>query len=224
MNFKPKSQNELATLKDDELIAHAVAARGAGRADQFELAVGIFIAGRERMVRAMVGGKVPSHAVDDVVGEVMVSAIESLSRIEGIATGQFVNWLKQIVIFRVADFHKKLEGKPKDEPIGSAGDDGTDDDWLVELVDHGADRSGEVEVLIVFREVLESYGDAHRRAVWLRIQHFPSIEVAETINRGYGTGEIEKDGSIEMTPANVDQIYSRFKKQMRKRLGLGGGS
>ena len=57
MNFRPKNEHELARLKDEELIAYAVAARDADRPEDFALAVGIFILGRERMVRAMVADK-----------------------------------------------------------------------------------------------------------------------------------------------------------------------
>ena len=72
------------------------------------------------------------------------------------------------------------------------------------------------------RRPLGAYSQAHRRAIELTIEKYPSIEVAEIINEGYESGEIEKDGSSAMTPANVDQIYSRFKKQMRMALGMEG--
>ena len=168
----------------------------------------------------MVADKVPTQSVEDVVQEVLVSAIESLSRINGTVTGQFVNWLKQITAFRIADYHKSAGKHAGNESIDK---DGDEDDWFTELASPDADRSGEVEVLMVLNEVLESYSAIHGRVVMLRIEGVPSIEVAEIVNDEFGPAGSEADSKNEMTSQNVDKIYSRFKKQMREALGLEDG-
>lgn len=222
LNFKPKSKSELSRLEDDVLIAYAVAARDAGQPDQFRAAVEVFITNRRRMVVALVADKVPEYATDDVVSEVMLSAFESLSTISGVATGQFVNWIKRIVVFKVADFYRKAEGTPRADSIHTGDDD--EEGPFIQIIDKGADRSGETEVQIIFQEVLDSRPPVHQRAILLRIEGYSSIETAEVVNEELQSGEIESDGSSKMTPANVDQIYSRFKKDLKKALGLEGKS
>ncbi|MCB0870564.1 MAG: sigma-70 family RNA polymerase sigma factor [Solirubrobacterales bacterium] len=186
--------------------------------DQFRAAVEVFVENRRRMVVALVADKVPEYATEDVVSEVMVSAFGSLSTISGVATGQFVNWLKRIVVFKVADFHRSGEGKPRTDSIHNSDDD--EEGPFIQIIDHGADRAGEIEVEMVFVEVLGSRSPLHQRAIELRIDDHPSIETAEILGEELESGEIESDGRTTMTPANVDQIYSRFKKDMKKALGL----
>lgn len=222
MKFRPKTENELAILKDDALIAYAVKARDAGRHDEFVQAIGIFIIRREPMVVAMVADRVPAGAVEDVTQEVLASALESLSSIKGVATGQVVNWLKTIVSFRIADFHRKLEKRLPVESIDGNGQGDDEDHWVIQLIDPDADGTGKTEVLMLFTETVNELKPPHQRVVMLRIADYPSKEVSEIINDGYRSGEIESDGKSTMSPANVDKIYSRFKETMDGKLGRGG--
>lgn len=208
MNLGPGIPDDASKLSDEQIIEKAVVARDAG--DQRELIrwVSAFVARRLPMVRGMVCRKVDREQDrDDVVQEVLASALGSAHTIRGEHPGEFVNWLKTITSCRIADFlgrlvrdRERLESA--DTPISR--DDGQ---HQLELPD-SEDGYGELEALDVVFRVLVTRSETHQRAIRLRIEGYPSKEVASVFT--------EEDGG--MTSANVDQIYSRFRKELKAEL------
>ncbi len=70
--------------------------------------------------------KVPPADVDDVAHEAILSAIRSA--FSGESIGEFRAWLNHITSRRIADYHRRLEGKPKTVPLLS-GDEEDEAAW-----------------------------------------------------------------------------------------------
>lgn len=159
------------------------------------------------MVKGLVHRKI-SHGQDreNVIQEVLLNAIESAGRIKGSHPGEFVNWLISIVRYRVADYHERLSRSKKNERSADAPlSDG--DHHVLDLAD-GEKEYGAVAMLDLVHEVLRDRSEIHRRTIELRMDGHPTLEVVEMLG----------DGS-HMTPANVDKVFSRFRKDVRRKLG-----
>lgn len=91
---------ELERLDDDALIAHLRSASG----ESARTALAILVYGHWHNVARRVSLKVPAEAVEDVTGEVLVSAIQSA--FGGSSVGEFAAWLRTITARRIADFHR----------------------------------------------------------------------------------------------------------------------
>lgn len=209
MKLKSKSEHELLELEDDDLIGYAVRCRDAGDADAFRTAISIFVNKRSPMVRARVALKVPPGDVEDLVGTVIVSAIASISTIEGSLPGEFVNWLKAITRFRIADYYREREGDPDLSSADAAGRE--DERWLEELVDTANDIDA-VPVIDAYRRVLGTRSPVHGAAIELRVQGYSSRETADEINRRMEHGLLERGN--QMSPPNVDQLLRRFRLEL----------
>lgn len=214
MKLKLKSEHELLELEDDDLIRYAVGCRDAGDLPAFRVAISIFIYKRGPMVRTRVALKVPPEDVEDLVATIIVSAIASISGIDGKATGEFVNWLKTITRFRIADYYRAREDDPDFRSVGTPG--GEDDDWLEELVGL-ANEIDAVPLIDSFQRILATRSPARQAAIELRIDGYSSKETADEINRRTDQGFLEEGNP--MTPANVDQILRRFRKDLAGELG-----
>ncbi len=158
------------------------------------------------MVKGFVHRRI-SHAEDreNVIQEILLNALESAHRIKGSHVGEFVNWLLTIARYRVVDYYERLSRSRENERSADApvaGDDG----HVLDLAD-GEDEYGAVAMLDLIREVLAGRSPTHRRAIELRMDGHPAREVVGMMG----------DGS-HMTPANVDQIFSRFRKDVKKEL------
>jgi RNA polymerase sigma factor (sigma-70 family) len=92
---------ELQRLDDDALIAHLRTAGG----ESARTALAILVYGHWHNVARRVSLKVPSEAVEDVTGEVLISAIQSA--FDGSSIGEFSVWLRTITQRRIADFHRR---------------------------------------------------------------------------------------------------------------------
>ncbi len=92
---------ELQRLDDDALIAYL---RTAGD-ESARTALAILVYGHWHNVARRVSLKVPSDAVEDVTGEVLVSAIQAA--FDGSSIGEFAVWLRTITARRIADFHRR---------------------------------------------------------------------------------------------------------------------
>ncbi len=114
-DFRPQSENELAALSVEELIAYHHEARRLGRHQEARIALGILVWGFEDRVRYWVSRTVPREHVADVVGTVFESALKS--SFEGALPGQFGAWLREISRRRATDFHRAVERRPSEEPL-----------------------------------------------------------------------------------------------------------
>ena len=213
MNFKPKTQNELHGLPDEELIEYLVAARDADRPDQMELAVSFAIFRYEGKIRAMAFRKgIEGHDQEQLVGDVLESAFKAATSFAGTHVGEFVNWIKTITSRRIADFHEKRERSRADVSL-DIGDN--HDEW-------GPPEPSESDwvesstIKSMRDELLSELSEAHRAVVVSRLAGVSSKETAAKVNESPDIDE------AAMTPGNVDKIFSRFGKDFEKRYRSDG--
>lgn len=195
------SDSRLAELGDDDLIAIVRAARAEGRMDDALRAVRILAFGYFGIVRARVALKVPAEDVDEVASRVIESALTSA--FDGTSVGEFRSWLNRITDRRIADYHRRREGKP--EIVGLPTGEEDDDLW-------GPEPSVEFEGVAVdveraIESVMDGLNDTHREIVDLFVfQDVAGDEVAARLGQ---------------SEANVHQVASRFRKALRELLDDG---
>lgn len=199
-----KTEHELTRLPDPELIAYAVRARDRGDRDEFVRAVTIFVWKRKPWIEYRVAVKIGNHEDGkDVVQDVLRSVFESAHRITGSHPGEFANWLKAITRNRIADFIvRRKRQREREQMVPPVLDE--EDGYLPEIADLN-DEYGAVDTNDVVEQALAGRSDAHRRAIELRMDGYPSREAA-----GILSGE-----DLPMSPANIDQVFSRFRKELR---------
>ncbi|MEJ7786401.1 MAG: sigma-70 family RNA polymerase sigma factor [Solirubrobacteraceae bacterium] len=168
------------------------------------LALSVLIFGYLDIVTRRVALKVPTADVDDVAHEVILSAIRSAFAGESI--GEFRAWLNRITARRIADYHRKLEGKPKTVPL-LTGEEEDDAGWgEVPSADFEGDS---VDAERAIESAYNALSDAHKRIVDGNVfEDRPAPEVA---------------GEEGTSPDNVHQVVSRFRRRVRELLEDGEG-
>ena len=214
----PLSDAQLSQLSDEELIARVVAARNEGDREAGLQAIGMLSFHYFDLVRARVALKVPPDQVDDVVNEILISAMKS--SFDGRSLGEFHNWLQTITRRRIADVSEKNKRRREREeklPAEHAGEE-----------DEPADQHGveggqeEAELMAIVDSCLGSIAEPHHRRV---IELYGPVEMgfyglsardtANMVNQEHGANP------QEMTEANVHKIYQRFKDSVRESMGEG---
>ena len=214
----PLSDAQLSQLGDEELIARVIEARNEGDREAGLQAIGMLSFHYFDLVKARVALKVPPDQVEDVVNEILISAMKS--SFDGRSLGEFHNWLHTITRRRIADASEKNRRRREREdklPAEHAGEEG-------ELPDqHGVEGGQEQAELMAIVEVcLSSIAEPHHRRV---IELYGPVEMdfyglsardtANIVNEEHGTNP------QEMTETNVHKIYQRFKDAVREALGEG---
>lgn len=195
MKFRFRNENELLQYTDEKLVEYIVSARDAGETDAMTAAVGIFAWGRQGMVMGLLGLKnVPEKDREQVFMEVIHGTLKA--SFDGVSVGQIVNMIKTITRYRTADYFEKNKSGLRSEPLPEpGGDDGPE----FGIPDDGFD---EFEVRELVESVLETRSPEHRRVIELRLEKFPSKEIAEMME-------------VSMSPANIDKIFSRFNRDLK---------
>ena len=199
--FRPRSDHELEELDDDSLIGYVRAARDAGAAQSAQRGIEILVFGHWDNLFRRVRMKVPEADVEDVTGEVIVSAIRSA--FDGESVGEFRKWLSTIMKRRIADYHRDKEGDPELGRLRTGDEDEPGAD------PHVASEDGYVGVQDAIARVLAELSEDHRRVVQLNV--FEDLAAPDVAARIEG-----------MTDANVHQIVRRFRKALRRELGETG--
>lgn len=206
-DFKRLSEGELGQLSNEGLVDYVIAAREAGERGAERDGVGHLAFGFEDTIRSWVRmgmGSAPQD-VDDVVMEVLVSAVRS--SFEGKVIGEFASFLKTIAARRVADYFRDRGRQLAITPLGSE-HEGDDDTWGDEPF--WEDDPTAIEVREIVESVLETRNEEHRQVIRLYgsevfgFQDLPAGDVAA-----------QMDGISE---ANVHKIWSRFKQDVRAKL------
>lgn len=204
MTFRPKNDLELDQLDDDALVAYVVAARRAGQAEAFQEAVAVLVYRRERQFFWIARSKVPTDGdAEDIVYEAFFGIIRG--SFDGERTDQFFAWAFRILRNKIADFHRKARLQTV-----SLDDLGRDDLNGYELVgSEDGDFTEVVDLMLLWEAALAGESERDARIVELRKDGSPAREVIEIL--------IEEgvDGAGEVTVANVNTIFSRFKKKNR---------
>lgn len=216
-SFHELSEPQLHALSDEELIAYIRSGRAAGRFDAVTVALRIMVFGHYENVERRVRMKVPPDAVEEVTGEAFVRAVKAA--FDGESVGQFVSWLGKITRAAIADYFRRGATKaaggvarPDRLPEGAPGSENA------EGRRRGPDlepaTTGEFDALnsqLVVDQVLDGLAAAHRRAVELYVfDGWGGAEVGRKIGEELGD---------ELSEANVHQIASRFRRDLRHALG-----
>jgi len=193
-------EHELTQLSDDRLIAYIIEARTAGKTDAMTTAVRILAHGYYSLVELRVKLKVPREHVADVTHDAIESAMKAA--FDGQSVGEFKSWLHTITQRRIADFHRKREGRPDTVPLPSPGDeDAWGDEIAVELEGVSIDAERAIDT------AMGELSETHAQAVDINVfEDLPAGEVA---------------AQLGLTEQNVHQIKSRFKKRIRELLDEG---
>lgn len=209
-DLEPLSENELQKLSSDELIAYIRKATDAGRSDRASSALAILCWRHFDDVVRRVRMRVPAQDVEDVAMTAMLAAIKSA--FDGVAVGQFVNWLHRIVDRRgIADYHRRREGEPIHNPLPTE-HVGEEEVWGEEPAEE--DETGAVVVRSVIDDCLAALGQpSHRDVIELNV--FQDLGAADTAAR---VNDDHPDLDPAMSEANVHKIVSRFRKCVRDRL------
>ncbi len=167
------------------------------------LAVYAFVYGRLPMIETMVALKTPPHVRDELVATILSDVCISASRsFEGEHVGQFVNYIRTVTSRRIADHTDREKKRLSTDPLGPF--EGEDDLWGPEP--NGTTGLPEDELLA--KEAIESVTSTrsveHQRIIVLRRAGLPSKEIAERLPG--------------VSVANIDQVFSRFGKDLRKML------
>ncbi len=177
-------------------------ARSHGDIDGAKLALQLLVYGYMDHVTARVALKVPVHAVDEVAGQALISAVTSAFR--GDSVGEFRAWLHVIVDRRIADFHRAGRVEvvpllPDHEAVASLEDTG------IEIATNNVVESAASELSDVHRAVVDCYvfdGLSARETALEIARRFPD--------------------SAEITPDNVHKIAQRFRDRVRAVLEESG--
>ncbi|MBJ7458258.1 MAG: sigma-70 family RNA polymerase sigma factor [Thermoleophilaceae bacterium] len=145
--------------------------------------------------------------VDDVLAEVMLDATRMFLAFRGIEVGQFRAAMNKRIHWTVVNYVRKDQAN-KSAPVDPAAFDpnGSDETDAHHAELAGIAAKGGAGDRAMFKETLSCITELEPRAaevVALRLTGMSSKEVAET---------------LELTPANVDQIFSRSVTKMRKLL------
>lgn len=202
------SDLELDRLGDDALVAYVVRAREAGDLDAMRVGIQVLTFGLQGLVRSRVRVKMerrPEVDVDMVTAEVIGGA--ELVAFRGETIGEFRTLLNRILARRVADYYRSLRGQADQDPLVEE-HGGEEEVWGDVLRDPG-DFSG-IEAHDLLDRHLAELSPAHRAAVGRRLAGYSAREAAELVNNHF-----DEELPTPMTPQNVDQIFSRFRRRHR---------
>lgn len=200
ISVRPHDDLTLQQLSDEELVLYLRGAREHGDVDGARLALRVLVFGYMDHVRARVALKVPRHAVDEVAGRALLSAISGAFR--GASIGEFRAWLHVIVDRRIADFHRT--GKVEMVALARGYD----------AVASLEDETGAVVLEGVVEKVMAELSETHRAVVERYVfDGFSAEETARELARlfpGHGP---------KTSPQNVHKLAQRFRDRVRAELG-----
>jgi RNA polymerase sigma factor (sigma-70 family) len=203
--LRARKEHELGRLGDEDLFEYMREARSAGALDAMRTALAVLVFGYRGIIRLRVMLKVPSQDVDEVTDTAIESAIGS--RFDNDSIGEFRSWLNRITDRRIADYHRRREGKPELGPL--PGEAGEDDALGPEPATEFEETS--LDARRALRQALDELRPNHRRVVERYV--FAGWSAEETAQELAG-----------MTEANVHQIASRFRRRLRDLLEAGDTS
>jgi RNA polymerase sigma factor (sigma-70 family) len=184
----PRHPDDLASLGDGALVqlAQASLADGPAEHETAQRCLAIVVIRHRDLIRSVIAGKVPRHAVDEVESDVLLRfAVKVYS---GASIVNPAGLLVRMATFARADYlERQTDRRVSSEPWDGAADDPEMD---------------AAEVAVAVRELLAPLTERQREVVWKRIvEGHPSADVATML----GT-----------TPGNIDVIVHRALARMRK--------
>lgn len=203
------SENDLASLDDDELFEYIKQARNSGDDGAMQTAIGIFAFRREGNIFGRIRLKVGDlEDARDLTQEVILNAMKTSFKGEYI--GELGSLINVITSRRIADYHSK--NRLETDPLAEENSD--DDDFWGELIADD-DFTRYSETLAVYRQELGKLSPRHQMVVEYCVKGYSAKEVADEVNSCF------VDEETAMTNSNVDQIFKRFRDRLREALGMG---
>lgn len=217
-DFEPLDEGALARRSDEELVGYVAAAREAGYLESARRAVGIVTWRQEPLVRGLVAAKVPPDSCDDVVSAAFVSFVESAFDGKVILSARA--FMVRIARRRIADFHRERERHPEQVPLVGE-HPGAEDVWGPE--EEVEDETGVVAIRDAVERVLASRSEVHRRVIEL---YGPEQIGGADLSGAETAARMNDEHRVEVSVANVQQIWRRFKVDLERELSAGedGGS
>jgi len=197
--FREFSEFEIAAMDDEQLLAYILRARAAAAQAASDHGVRHLVFRHMDTVRAMVRKRIPTHLVDEVTHDAMVSAIKST--FDGEHELQFHKWLAVITRRQIADFYRGKAGKLLELDREGAGK--FDDQGNVRVERASLDDTT-LELDELIEQVLATRSAIHREVIDLYV--FGGFSAKEV---SVETGE---------SPDNVFQIAKRFRDELRAAL------
>jgi len=220
--IRRKSQEQLAALDDDGLMAYVVEARTKGETEEYELALGVLVFRWEQIFYRRASGRIAESCrksgylsieseAEEIVLETFKDVFRGVDRFEGEAAGQFHKWVQTILDRRVVDWFRSRGNEPNLASYDGARNSSGEVVGMYEIVGDGeVDIETAVEIRILWDQALSAESERDALVVILKSRGHSSSRVAEVVeDEGLDEGE-------GMTTDNVDTIYSRFKKKNRE--------
>jgi DNA-directed RNA polymerase specialized sigma24 family protein len=213
MPVPSKTQDELATLPQEEVIAYILKVRRARQKADETLAQQVLLFRMQREIRRKVANRMddfPDHFIDELAGRAFVQAVKSAAQAPW-ATGEelksFKAWRNRIVSNVIADSWKRGEAQRVRDTsyLGSGRQDDEGNEWGVEPVtDGGFDARMDLEAV---RAHLAAYQDQDRADVLLGVflVGWSSDEAAWRYEERTGT---------TIKPNTVDQWKRRLRNEL----------
>lgn len=202
----------LDRLSDEDLVAYVVAAREAGQPEAGKRANDMLAFRIQPLIEARVAAKVGPDAREDVVMEVLTSFLQSA--FDGKVILSVRAFAATICKRRIADHYRRIERNPDQVPL-PGGDADDENVWGEEPGTE--DDTSAIGYMGIVARLLADRNELHQRVIKL---YGPEAMNGMNFTGAEVVAALAKQGE-EMTVANVQQIWHRFKDDLKAELQTG---
>lgn len=157
---------------------------------------------RTAMVQGMVARKAPPHRREELVADIISEAVISASKsFQGEHVGEFVNFIRTVASRKIADSTDRNNRQIQAGPL----DNEDESPWKPEPEADTGDPGDIVALREAIDNVMATRNETHRKIIIMRRAGIPSKQVVSKLEG--------------QSVANVDKVFSRFAKDLRKELG-----
>lgn len=199
----------LDRLSDEDLVAYVVAAREAGQPEAGKRANDMLAFRIQPLIEARVAAKVGPDAREDVVMEVLTSFLQSA--FDGKVILSVRAFAATICKRRIADHYRRIERNPDQVPL-PGGDADDENVWGEEPGTE--DDTSAIGYMGIVARLLADRNELHQRVIKL---YGPEAMNGMNFTGAEVVAALAKQGE-EMTVANVQQIWHRFKSELEAEL------
>ena len=202
----------LDRLSDEDLVAYFVVAREAGQPEAGKRANDMLAFRIQPLIEARVAAKVGPDAREDVVMEVLTSFLQSA--FDGKVILSVRAFAATICKRRIADHYRRIERNPDQVPL-PGGDADDENVWGEEPGTE--DDTSAIGYMGIVARLLADRNELHQRVIKL---YGPEAMNGMNFTGAEVVAALAKQGE-EMTVANVQQIWHRFKDDLKAELQTG---
>lgn len=211
LRFRRRSEAELYEMDELALVEYVQNAKAAHQDDQARLAVHMLLFKHERRMRHRVAIRMPQHLAHhaDIAAEWVLERVSRSAlklAFAGQSVGEWVNWWGTAIDRQCISFWRTAQGQSLEREQSLASEHVGEDDAAPDTLGEPLD----VERLLaqacysdIVQAVLAAIHNPMHVEV-LRLAFWDDLESAEVARR------------CETTASNVDQIKSRFKKELKQ--------